>query len=275
LSDFGWHVQGTRLTLRWRPAMDGALPTAYRIEAGSQPGAADLASFPLPGSATGMIADAPAGRFYVRVVPTANGVDGPASPSAAFVTGAISCLVPPAAPVLTSTGVATPVLQWTAPPSTGVASYTVRVGVVSGAYGLAAIPLPADVTTLSTAGAPPGAYYVSVRAIAGCGVTTDSNEVLVTVPAPTPPAAPTALAASVSGSTVSLSWTPPAAAITGYVLEAGTAPGLANLIPGLALGTTPSLVAPNVPPGTYRVRIRATNGALVSAPSNEISVVVP
>jgi hypothetical protein len=59
------------------------------------------------------------------------------------------------------------------------------------------------------------------------------------------------------------------------VLEAGTAPGLANLIAGLALGPTPVLVAPNVPPGTYRVRVRAANGALVSAPSNEVTVVVP
>jgi hypothetical protein len=275
LSDFGWHVQGNRLTLRWRPAMDGALPSGYRIEAGTQPGAADLAAFTLPGLATGIIADAPAGRFYVRVVPTANGVDGPPSPSAAFVTGAISCNVPPAAPVLSATAGAAPMLHWTAPPSTGVASYTVRAGVAPGAYGLAAIPLPPDVTTLSTAGAPPGAYYVSVRATAGCGLATDSNEVLVTVPAPTPPGAPTALTASVSGAQVSLSWTPPAGAITGYLLEAGTAPGLANLIPGLALGATPALVAPNVPTGTYRVRVRAANGALVSAPSNEITVVVP
>lgn len=274
LSDFGWHVQGTRLTLRWRPAMDGALPTAYRIEAGSQPGARDLASFTLPGTATGMITDAPAGRFFVRVVPT-NGLDGPPSPEATFVTGAISCMVTPVAPVLTSSGGATPILRWTAPPSTGVTSYTVRAGVSSGAYGLAAIPLPADVTTMSTAGAPPGAYYVSVRATAGCGVTTDSNEVLVTVPAPTPPAAPTALTASVSGATVSLSWTPPAGAITGYVLEAGSALGLANIIPGLALGATPGLIATNVPPGAYVVRVRAASGGLVSAPSNEVTVVVP
>jgi hypothetical protein len=72
-----------------------------------------------------------------------------------------------------------------------------------------------------------------------------------------------------------LSWTPPAAALTGYVLEAGTGPGLANLIAGLALGTAPGVVAPNVTPGTYYVRVRAVNGPLASAPSAEVIVTVP
>ena len=102
-----------------------------------------------------------------------------------------------------------------------------------------------------------------------------SNVVRVVVAAPGTPAPPTALAATVNGTTVSLSWTPPAGAITGYVLEAGSAPGLANIVAGLALGPTPSFATANVPPGTYYVRVRAANGALVSAPSSEIVVIVP
>ena len=130
-------------------------------------------------------------------------------------------------------------------------------------------------TAYSTAGAPPGDYFVAVVATSPCGVSAPSNVVRVVVAAPGTPAPPTALAATVNGTTVSLSWTPPAGAITGYVLEAGSAPGLANIVAGLALGPTPSFATTNVPPGTYYVRVRAANGALVSAPSSEIVVTVP
>ncbi|MCC6991161.1 MAG: hypothetical protein IT181_19305, partial [Acidobacteria bacterium] len=43
VADFGVHVQGTLTTLRWTPGLQGAAPTAYRLEAGSAPGRSDLA----------------------------------------------------------------------------------------------------------------------------------------------------------------------------------------------------------------------------------------
>jgi hypothetical protein len=74
--------------------------------------------------------------------------------------------------------------------------------------------------------------------------------------------------------TVRLTWDRSPALIAGFVVEAGSAPGLSNL------GTFPvtngtTLTVPNVPPGTYYVRVRAWNYIGASAPSNEIIVAVP
>jgi hypothetical protein len=79
-----------------------------------------------------------------------------------------------------------------------------------------------------------------------------------------------------SGPTVTLFWTPPAVGLpTSYVVEASNAPGgpanLANFNTGNALTT---LVVPDVPSGTYYVRIRALDASGSSAPSNEVAVVV-
>jgi hypothetical protein len=86
---------------------------------------------------------------------------------------------------------------------------------------------------------------------------------------------PINLAASVSGQTVSLSWTAPATGdpVTGYVIEAGSAPGLSNLVNG-AIPNTNALTVPGIPFGVYYVRVRATGAAGAGAASNEIQVTV-
>ncbi len=270
--DFGVHLQGDVLTMRWTPSLAGALPTSYRLAVGSGPGLNDVASL-LLGPASQFTASVPQGRYYVRLFPRAGGAEGPPTAEFAIASGPGGCVAPPGAPTLSASGAGAPVLSWSAAPGTTPSSYELRAGPTPGAHGLVTVPTTA--TSLSTAGAPAGTYYVVVAAVNTCGVSVASNEVQVIVAAPTAPAAPTALAATVTGATVSLSWTPPAGAITGYVLEAGSAPGLADLVGGLALGPTPSFATTNVPRGTYYVRVRAANGALVSAPSAETVVVVP
>lgn len=90
------------------------------------------------------------------------------------------------------------------------------------------------------------------------------------------PQAPVLAPAVVAGNTVTLSWTLPVAstAVTGYRLEAGSQPGLADILIS-SLGPAPSFGAAGVPAGRYYVRIRALNGNGVSAPSNEVVVDVP
>lgn len=88
------------------------------------------------------------------------------------------------------------------------------------------------------------------------------------------PDPPVNITASVQGSTVSLAWT---AATTGgttssYLLEAGTAPGLADL--AVVPTPAPSFSAPGVPDGTYHLRVRAVGLAGTSAPSANVPVVV-
>ena len=97
-----------------------------------------------------------------------------------------------------------------------------------------------------------------------------SNEVEVVVACA--PSAPTGLTHTVTGNAVSLSWSP-AAGATGYVVEAGSASGLANLAT-LSTGTN-GLDVSSVPPGTYYVRIRGRNACGTGAPSPEAVVSVP
>jgi hypothetical protein len=90
------------------------------------------------------------------------------------------------------------------------------------------------------------------------------------------PAAPTGLAAVVQAQSVQLSWTPGSELGTTlrFVLEAGSAPGLANLAT-FDVGLQTSLVVNGVPPGTYYVRVRPANVTGNGQPSNEVLVTVP
>jgi hypothetical protein len=90
------------------------------------------------------------------------------------------------------------------------------------------------------------------------------------------PLAPSALSATVTGSTVTLSWTAPAGgdAASSYIVQAGSASGLSDLASFDTGSTATSLAVLNVPGGSYYVRVRANNSAGASAPSNEFLVVV-
>ncbi|MFN2445771.1 MAG: fibronectin type III domain-containing protein, partial [Vicinamibacterales bacterium] len=88
-----------------------------------------------------------------------------------------------------------------------------------------------------------------------------------------PPSPPLNLGSSVSGNNVSLTWQAPTSGIaTGYVVEAGSAPGLANLAVQ-PLGNTLSF-AIGASNGTYYARVRAQSAAGLGAPSNELVVQV-
>lgn len=98
------------------------------------------------------------------------------------------------------------------------------------------------------------------------------------IPAPTGPTcttpdAPRNFAFNVQGALVTLQWSAPASGGTpaAYLIEAGTGPGLANLV---QIPVVASVAQAMAPPGTYYVRIRAQNACGVSGASNEHAIIV-
>jgi predicted phage tail protein len=167
-------------------------------------------------------------------------------------------------------------LTWAAPTLGGaITTYIVEAGSAPGLSNLANVATNSTVTAVSFIDVPSGFYYVRVRGRNSAATGTASNEVTAAVNFALP-GAPTNLGATVSGTTVTLNWTAPAAGgpVSNYVVEAGSAPGLANLAVSATTGAQTSMAFTDVPFGTYYVRVRARNPLGSGNPSNEITVAV-
>jgi predicted phage tail protein len=178
---------------------------------------------------------------------------------------------PPAAPTLVATANDnTVVASWTPSPTGAAAtSYTLWAGSAPGLANLAAIPMQR--ATSFTATAPTGLYYLTVVARNGYGASPASNEVPVQLGCLAPPPAPGTLTFLTAGSTVALRWGS-ALSASSYTIEAGQAPGSANL--GAIPVRNVTTFATPAPLGTYYVRVRAVNRCGVSGPSNEVAIVL-
>jgi hypothetical protein len=197
---------------------------------------------------------------------------------------AAACLAsqPPGAPSNLTVIVngATVALSWTAPSGGGTVSlYRLEAGTAAGLSNVGAFDFAGDITTVTFGDVPSGTYFVRVRAVNSAGVSAASNEAVILVCAAgcnTPPGPVTGLTAQVSGRNVLLQWTRPASGPSpnGYVIEAGTAPGLSDLGQFPTGSASEFVIVAGVPPGTYYVRVRAANGSTLGAPSNEVIVLV-
>lgn len=275
-------VGGSADALEWVDKTSGApVPPASAV-AGSGTSAAQVGDTVfvtgwLPGN-IGVVAivDAPSGRIqtwrpqYVSSVIAANDGyvalnvpllvyrrPGPASPhhmTAAVVSSAVS-------------------LGWQAGVGPAATSFVVEAGTSFGATDVGAFPV--GLATAVTGTLAPGTYFTRVRGVNASGAGAASSEMIVTVPASaTPPNAPGTLTASVAGGVVTLQWGAASGNATTYVVEAGTASSLTN-IGTFATGHLDTSFTTAAPSGTYFVRVRAANGFGASAPSNEVTVVVP
>jgi uncharacterized repeat protein (TIGR03803 family) len=269
-------VNGSTVVLNWT-ASPGA--TSYIIQAGSSPGQSNLANSGTGSSSPTITATGvPAGTYYVRVLAQdAGGVSAPSNEIVVTVGG--GCNIPPAVPTgLSASASGSDVtLSWQTPavgcPPT---AYIIQAGSAPGQSNLANFSTGNTNTTFSASGVGAGQYYVRVLGANAAGVSGPSADVLLTVggggcsaaPSPSP-----GLSASVSGSTIAFSWLAASGAPTGYILQAGSSPGLSNLA-SVNVGNALSYTATGVPNGTYYVRMISTNGCGNSSPSNEVAVTV-
>ena len=162
-------------------------------------------------------------------------------------------------------------LTWEAPATGGTpTSYLLQAGYTPGGAEIGAIPAPA--TGLAFNGVPDGRYYVRVRGVNAAGTGAPTSDLVLTVGCSGPPATPTTLTTSVTGSLVVVAWNVPPGTTT-TVLEAGYGPGATNFT--FSFASPAAGVSVNAPPGTYYVRVRAVNACGQSAPSIQRTVVVP
>jgi predicted phage tail protein len=260
-------VAGSFVTLSWSAPAGSAGVTHYLVYAGTAPGAVNLVNGLSVGNALSVSGMVPPGRYYARVQAVNAFGPGPVSSEITFVAGGTDQPGNPTGLSVAWNGtVAT--LSWN--PGSGATTYYVEAGSVTGAADLARIEVgPA---TRFSVDVPPGTYFVRVRAASASGVSGPSNEIVLQGRGG--PERPTSLSATVSNrSTVELRWFAPTSGPqpTGYLIEAGSAPGLANLAT-LRVGPQTRFVTTNVPRGDYYVRVKALNARGASAPSDEIIV---
>lgn len=180
------------------------------------------------------------------------------------------CTSPGAPTLVGSSAGLTAMLSWSPSAAGGPpADYLLEAGDAPGTSNLVSTAVPATGTSF-TASAPAGTYYVRVRARNACGSTASNEVVLALVSSCPVPGMPGQPVASVAGSSVALSWTPGSEATT-HAFEAGSLPGLANLVNTVT--TTPGLSA-QAPPGVYFVRARGRNacGSGPASPETMIAV---
>lgn len=169
---------GTVTTLSWVASAADSLeltPTDYVLEAGTAPGLADVAELRV-GKETQFSADVPYGVYYVRV--RAINDRGDSNPTEDLVVAAPGSAQAPVELTQGGDGM-TVSLSWSAPTGGGErpVGYMIEAGSDPGMSDLATIQV-GDVTSFTTQ-APPGTYFVRVRAINSRGPGLPSNEVVI------------------------------------------------------------------------------------------------
>lgn len=177
-------VRGQVIDFAWEPSMSSgaAVISSYLIDAGSSPGASDLAAGLALGPGTAFTSPPlPAGTYFVRVrAQNAVGNSAPSNEVTAVVRP--SPLEPPELMGQGGPGGAV-WLSWSRPSSGAeVTGYELQAGGSPGASNLAVIPLGASHYNFATGGVPPGVYYVRVVPTRGSVRGPASNEVTVVVP---------------------------------------------------------------------------------------------
>jgi predicted phage tail protein len=275
---------GTNATIAWANPFNGSVPSGFRVEIAASENGGHLYGAINVGATYSFVTTLPQGRYLVRVrALNAGGAPGAASNDVRLIVG----LPPISDPPLPPDGFRAVVdgqtvqLYWNlrqdSAPATG--------------YLIDASSIPNFTTNFGTfdtnssersfvfRNVQPGTYFARVRARNQFGASGPSNEITINVGGSScgQLVAPTGLNATVVGRLVTLNWNPPVlpGAILGYIVEAGTAPGLSDVVAANIPNQT-AVSANNVAPGRYYVRVRARTANCGTTPASpDVTVVVP
>ena len=259
----------------WQPPSTPEPVLAYVLEAGSAPGGTAI-TVPL-GQVLTFAATAADGVYFVRVRAITAAGSGPPSNEVQIALGQAAPPMAPQALLATVQGTAV-TLQWTENPfGPVITAYQVHAGSATGLSNIGVIALAASARSFSVP-APPGTYFVRLVAVNAAGASAPSNEAMVVTGAGvcTVPAAPTGLQASAAPGVISVRWNPASAGAIplGYLVRAGSVSGASDR-GTFSFPPTVTAVGGPVPPGPYFIQIAATNACGMSAPSVQVSTVVP
>jgi hypothetical protein len=172
----------------------------------------------------------------------------------------------PGRPVAVVNG-ASVTISWTQGPGATPLSYDIEAGTSPGATNIGSFNVGSATSVTAAPGA--GVYYIRIRARNNSGLSDPSAETSFSIGgADSPPGTPGALTATVSGGSVTLSWSPPTwgGPPTHYLLQAGLSPGDYSLA-SINVGNVTSFTA-TPPAGIYYVRVLAVNAAGTSTYAN-------
>lgn len=255
------------VALSWS-AGPGAAPQQYVLQAGTQPGASNLGTFPI-GLQTSIVTAAPAGfRIYARVVAVNQYGAAASNEVLVFVGGAPA----PGGPLLTGQTTQNPIsLSW-APGVGGPAlRYVLMAGTTPGASNLGVFPM--GQARAVSVNAPVG-IPIHVRVVAeNTGGTAVSNELAFTVAPPAPPPPPVLAAPVLQAGTAYLSWSGGRVGAT-YTVVARMSPTGPPIVTAPVGGAT-SVRVQGVPRGTFYITVVATAGGRSSGESNQTTLMNP
>ena len=259
-------IAGTRVVLRWQAPSGGAEPTGYRLDWRGGPGDS-AGAIDLPPSPTAFAIDVPPGRYAFSMHTLS--ADGPSAPSAS-VPLSTDVADAPSPPADLRAGVHGDrvLLQWAPTFSGGPVTHT-AVAIETSEGGVSFV---ASGTALELAGVPHGDYRVSVQSVGPDQTSGPAGFVRFTVPDVCQPLSPpTRFVAFVSPGRLGALWEPaPQGGIpTGY-----------EVVVSWPFSTTVSVGLQRVhevpmPPGVYRLQVRAVNACGASDLTPPQTVVVP
>jgi hypothetical protein len=184
-------VSGGTVVLSWVAAAGPEPATSYVIDAGSSPGASNIASIDTGNIATSLtVTNVPPGTFFVRIrAKYSSGMGAPSNEVSFTVGGSSGCTGVPGAPSGLSSNISgsTLTLNWGASSGCPATTYAIEAGSSPGASNLANFSTGSSTTSFSAASVPDGTYFIRVRGGNASGFGTASNEILVSIGGVPPP----------------------------------------------------------------------------------------